>query len=225
MELPADFTLAAILKRDDPRDAFVSSAFTDLQSLPPGARIGTSSLRRGTQLQSQFPSLKVLPLRGNVNTRLAKLDRGEYDAIVLAAAGLKRLGMADRIRQILPPELSLPAAGQGALAIETLSQQTDIGRWMNVLEHQPTSWACQAERTVSRLLGGNCRAPLAAYCSIQDQTMSLRAMVGSLDGTKVLHASAASIINDAPAAVELGSRVARQLIDQGALALLAELGT
>lgn len=246
MELPDGFTLSAILQREDPRDAFVSIRFESLESLRAGARIGTSSLRRGAQLHANFPHVRVLELRGNVNTRLAKLDRGEYDAIVLAAAGLKRLGLADRIRQILPPELSLPAAGQGALAIETLTARVDVREWIKVLEHPPTSWACEAERTVSRLLGGSCRAPLAAYCNVMPSTehseqrglqnvaeseahshapsvrMSLRALAASIDGATVLHANAVATVYDVTSAVALGQQVAQRLISDGAIALLAE---
>ncbi len=162
MEVAAPFALAAIMAREDPRDAFVSNAHGSLEALPAGARVGTSSLRRAAQIRRQFPALEVLPLRGNVNTRLARLDEGRYEAIVLAAAGLKRLGLADRIRAIVPPSLCLPAAGQGALAIETLAGRADLQAWLAPLADARTALEVHAERTVSRLLGGSCRVPLAA---------------------------------------------------------------
>lgn len=221
MELSAEFCLAAIMKREDPRDAFVSSTYAAVEQMPEGARIGTSSLRRAAQIQARFPKLQVLPLRGNVNTRLAKLDRGEFDAIVLAAAGLKRLGLATRIRQILPPDVSLPAAGQGALAIETLAGRADLQAWLSVLGHPASAQACHAERMVSRLLGGSCRVPLAAFAEPDGSGLKLRAIAASLDGRSVLRAEARALVRNDQEAVALGQQVGQQLIDAGAIALLA----
>ena len=160
MQLADDFALSAVLERSDPRDAFVSSAHASLESMPAGAIVGTSSLRRAAQIRRRLPHLEVHPLRGNLDTRLAKLDRGEYDAIVLAAAGLKRLGLADRIRALIPESLSLPAAGQGALGIETLARRSDVAGWIAPLAHSATWRQVSAERAVSRVLGGSCRVPL-----------------------------------------------------------------
>jgi hydroxymethylbilane synthase len=183
MSLPPEFELAAVMRREDPRDAFVSPGFPGLDALPQGARIGTSSLRRAAQLSERRPDLKVLPLRGNLDTRLGKLDRGEYDAIVLAAAGLKRLGLADRIREILPPTASLPAPGQGALGIETLAGRPDLRAWLAPLADRRTWLEVTAERSVSRALGGSCRIPLAAYAVVQpDGALRLDALLAT-DGT------------------------------------------
>lgn len=228
MDLDPSFTLAAILKRDDPRDAFVSNQFASVAQLPAGARVGTASLRRAAQLMAQFPHLQIVALRGNVNTRLSKLDQGQYDAIVLAAAGLKRLGMPNRIRQIMPPTLSLPAAGQGALALETLTARVDLRGWMQSLAHLPSTWASCAERAVSRRLGGSCRAPLAAYCEPDGREpdgtdrMSLRALAASVDGKRVLQASGSAPVHDVASATALGTQVAEQLVAQGAIELLAD---
>ena len=163
MELPDSFELTCVLERADPRDAFVSSRYEGLAQMPPGAIVGTSSLRRAAQLREKFPALRIEPLRGNVDTRLAKLDAGRYDAVVLAAAGLKRLGLAPRIRQVMPPELSLPAPGQGVLGIEIRGDQAEIREALAFLDHPETLLAVSAERAVSRQLGGNCRTPLGAY--------------------------------------------------------------
>ncbi|MBA3479897.1 MAG: hydroxymethylbilane synthase [Lautropia sp.] len=166
MDLPDSFDLACVLQRADPRDAFVSNRYEELAQMPAGAVVGTSSLRRAVQVREQFPSLRIEPLRGNVDTRLAKLDAGRYDAIVLAAAGLKRLGLAARIRQMLPPELSLPSPGQGVLAIEIRSDQTEVRQALQFLNDEQALLAVSAERAVSRQLGGNCRTPLGAYARL-----------------------------------------------------------
>ncbi|NUT16468.1 MAG: hydroxymethylbilane synthase, partial [Cupriavidus sp.] len=163
MELPPGFTLAAVMEREDPRDALVSSTYASLDEMPAGTVVGTSSLRREAALRSRYPHLVVKPLRGNLDTRLGKLDRGEYAAIILAAAGLKRLGLGNRIRALIPTETSLPAAGQGALGIETLSTRPELAEWLAPLNHQPTALAVSAERAVSRRLGGSCQVPLAAH--------------------------------------------------------------
>lgn len=217
MDVGESFTLAAVLERDDPRDAFVSNHHASLDALPDGARVGTSSLRRAAQIRRLYPKLEVLPLRGNVQTRLARLDEGRYDAIVLAAAGLKRLGLAERIRAIVPPSASLPAAGQGALAIETLAGRDDLVRWLAPLAHARTTVEVQAERTVSRLLGGSCRVPLAAWCvSTPGSGLKLVARVAAEDGSALIEASAECAQADAAAAVRLGEDVAQSLRDQGA---------
>ncbi|WP_197359954.1 hydroxymethylbilane synthase, partial [Ralstonia solanacearum] len=153
MELPPGFALPAILEREDPRDAFVSNQYADLAALPAGAVVGTSSLRREASLRARFPHLVIQPLRGNLDTRLAKLDRGDYAAIILAAAGLKRLGLSERIRAVIASDVSLPAAGQGALGIETRADRTDVQAWLAPLHHLPTALAVTAERAVSRRLG------------------------------------------------------------------------
>jgi hydroxymethylbilane synthase len=180
MALPDGFELAAVMKREDPRDAFVSGLHASIGSLPQGARIGTSSLRRAAQLSQWRPDLNILPLRGNLDTRLSKLDRGDYDAIVLAAAGLKRLGLAHRIRELLPPTTSLPAPGQGALGIEVLSDRSDVKAWLAPLVDRQTWVEVTAERAVSRALGGSCRIPLAAYAVVQpDGRLQLDALLAT----------------------------------------------
>ena len=163
MDLPAGFELAAVMEREDPRDAFVSNDFASLADLPQGARVGTSSLRRVVQLRALRPDLLIEPLRGNLDTRLRKLDEGQYHAIVLAAAGLKRLGLAARIRSEFPTDQMLPCAGQGALGLEVRSDATELRRTLAELIHTPTFLAVHAERAVSRALGGSCSMPLAAH--------------------------------------------------------------
>lgn len=217
MEVGEPFGLAAVMAREDPRDAFVSARHASLESLPAGARVGTSSLRRAAQIRRAFPALGVLPLRGNVNTRLARLDEGRYDAIVLAAAGLKRLGLAERIRAIVPPALCLPAAGQGALAIETLAARDDLHAWLAPLDHAPTAVEVHAERTVSRLLGGSCRVPLAAWCvSTPQGGLKLVSRVAAEDGSAMIEAVAECAGADRDAAEAIGRQAARSLLGQGA---------
>jgi len=217
MELGDEFELPVIMRREDPRDAFVSSTYESLEHLPPGARVGTSSLRRASQVRHKFPQLQVLPLRGNVNTRLAKLDAGDYDAIILAAAGLKRLGLGDRIRALIPIDWSLPAAGQGALGIETLAGRPDLVRWLMPLAHAGTQVEVSAERMVARRLGGNCRMPLAAYCITEaDGRLRLRARVGAEDGSALCHTDLFSGASDVSDAEAVGIQAAQALLDQGA---------
>ena len=217
MEVSEPFALAAIMAREDPRDAFVSAKYASLESLPEGARVGTSSLRRAAQIRRAFPKLEVLPLRGNVNTRLARLDEGRYDAIVLAAAGLKRLGLAGRIRAIVPPSLCLPAAGQGALGIETLATRDDLRAWLAPLGDARTAVEVHAERTVSRLLGGSCRVPLAAWCVTTPQGgLKLVARVAAEDGSAMVEAVAECAGADREAAGRIGEDAARSLREQGA---------
>jgi len=211
MDLPAGFALAGVLRREDPRDAFVSTRYPDLQSLPAGARVGTSSLRRAAQLAERWPGLEILPIRGNLDTRLAKLDRGEYDAIVLAAAGLKRLGMADRIRQVVPPALSLPAPGQGALGIEALSAREDVHAWLAPLVDRRSWLETTAERAVSRALGGSCRIPLAAYAVLDDAgSMQVEALL-AVDGGVIRRSSVQAPVDGFEAADRLGTEAAIRL--------------
>ncbi len=188
MELPDGFMLAAIGEREDARDCFVSNRFASLEELPAGAVLGTSSLRREAQVRSRLPGLKVTALRGNVITRLAKLDRGEYDAIVLAAAGLRRLGLAERIRCSIDVGMSLPAPGQGALAIECRANRADLVSLLAPLHHAPTALCVRAERAVSRALSGSCQLPLAAYAQMDAGELWLRGLVASPDGTRVVEA-------------------------------------
>ncbi|WP_373796214.1 hydroxymethylbilane synthase [Neisseria dentiae] len=217
MELPPGFALAAIGERANPFDAFVSNRFGRLEDLPAGAVVGTSSLRREAQLRARFPHLTVKPLRGNVQTRLAKLDNGEYDAIILAAAGLQRLGLNERIRLILPPSESLPAAGQGALGIEIAAHRYDLLEALNPLNHPVTNACVTAERALARALDGSCQVPLAAYCTEENGLLTLRALVGHPDGSVVLQAEAEAPLAYADA---LGRAVAKKLADDGAVALI-----
>lgn len=222
MELPPGFALAAVLEREDPRDAFVSSDHASLDALPAGAIVGTSSLRRQALIAARYPQLVIKPLRGNLDTRLGKLDRGEYAAIILAAAGLKRLGLSQRIRAFIEPEQSLPAPGQGAMAIEIRADRTDLQRILAPLNHEATSRAVTAERTLSRTFGGSCQIPLAAFATIDGAVMQLRAMVATPDGSRIAAAEASGPA-DAPEA--LGRHIAALLQAQDADAILAACKT
>ena len=219
-ELPVGFALAAILAREDPRDSFVSYYFENLSVLPPGSNVGTSSLRRQAQITARYPALKILPLRGNVETRIAKLDRGDYAAIVLAAAGLKRLGLEARIRSYLSVEESLPAAGQAALGIECLAARVDLLKFLDVLNDRKTSVCVRAERQVNRSLGGNCAIPLGAYAELAGERLRLRALVASPDGKRVARAEGEGEASDPEA---LGLRVAGLLRDRGATEIISAL--
>ncbi|MDD5365864.1 MAG: hydroxymethylbilane synthase [Gallionellaceae bacterium] len=220
MDLPEGFELTAIGKREDPRDAFVSNHYKALADLPSGARVGTSSLRRQAQLRAKHPGLVVDTLRGNVNTRLRKLDEGQYDAIILAAAGLKRLGFGKRIAASLSPAESLPAVGQGALGIEIRTGQPEVARLLAPLNDPITAACVRAERAMSRLLQGGCQAPIGGYCVEKDGTLHLRGFVADLEGVRFYRAEAEGVMADPEA---LGHRVAEALIGQGADRLLAEL--
>ena len=178
MELPEGFVLAAVSSREDPRDAFVSPRYETLESMPAGSVVGTASLRRELMLRSKFPHLVVKPVRGNVGTRLRKLDSGEYDALIMASAGLKRLGLEERIREIISDEISLPSPGQGALGLECLANDEKTREAVAFINDEQTRACCLAERAVSRALGGSCPVPLAAYATITDSTMRLRALIG-----------------------------------------------
>ncbi len=218
MHLPPGFCLAAIPAREDPRDCFVSNHSASLASLRADSVVGTSSLRREAQLRELQPGLRVKPLRGNLETRLAKLDRGECDALVLAAAGLKRLGLAGRIRAMLEPEQSLPAPGQGALAIECREARSDLREWLAVLEDAATSACVRAERAVSRSLSGDCHLPLAAYAAASGSEIRLRGLVATRDGREVVRAE---LTGAAASPEELGEALAAELRRQGADAILA----
>lgn len=178
MQLPEGFVLAAVSSREDPRDAFVSPRYETLESMPSGSVVGTASLRRELMLRSKFPHLVVKPVRGNVGTRLRKLDSGEYDALIMASAGLKRLGLEERIREIISDEISLPSPGQGALGLECLANDEKTREAVAFINDEQTRACCLAERAVSRALGGSCQVPLAAYATITDSTMRLRALIG-----------------------------------------------
>lgn len=220
MVLPEGFTLAVIGEREDPRDAFVSNQFRQLSELAPGAVVGTSSLRRESQLRARYPHLDIQPLRGNVNTRLRKLDEGQYAAIILAAAGLKRLGFEDRIAAMLEPEQSLPAAGQGALGIEIRADRSELQTLLAPLHHTETAACVRAEREVSRQLGGSCQVPLGAYAVMRDSALFLRGFVSSPDGKTFL----LSEITGNPENPEaLGQQLAQALRDQGADTILSAL--
>lgn len=224
MELPAGFQLSVVMEREDPRDALVSNHFDSLDGLPEGAVVGTSSLRRLVQLKALRPDLQVTPLRGNLDTRLRKLDEGQYDAIVLAAAGLKRLGLSERIKQTLDTRAMLPAAGQGALGLEILSDQTELHTLLTPLNHLPTLWCTTAERQVSRALGGSCSMPLAAHAQMADShSMCLTALLGHPVREGLLRAEVRAQVQSVAHATALGQQVADQLVAQGAREWLAEL--
>lgn len=226
--MPEGFSLACILPRAEPRDAWVSSQYGCLEELPQGGVVGTSSLRREAQIRRQRPDIVVRPLRGNLDTRLGKLDDGQFDAIILAAVGLRRLGLEQRIRMVLPVEVCLPAAGQGALGIEVSAHREDMIALVKRLECSQSTACAQAERAVSRVLGGSCSVPLAAHAVIEpdvagstalDQVLTVRALVASADGQHVLESSASGRVGDA---IEIGERAARMLLDSGAASLLLD---
>jgi len=216
--VPAGFELAVILAREDARDAFVSNRYASLEDMPAGAVVGTSSLRRSAQILERYPAFEMRLLRGNVETRIAKLDRGDYDAVVLAVAGLTRLGLASRIRTPLALELSLPAPGQGALGIETLAARPELRSLLAPLADRGTALCVRAERAVSRALGGSCTIPLAAYAEAHGARLRLRALVASSDGRRVARAEAEG---DDPEM--LGAKVAGELRQRGADEILSDL--
>ncbi|MGB5727983.1 MAG: hydroxymethylbilane synthase [Thiogranum sp.] len=220
VEFPDGLGLAAILEREDPRDALISKAFTSIDTLPQGARVGTSSLRRQCQLRARRPDLEVLDLRGNVNTRLAKLDIGDYDAILLAAAGVKRMGWEDRITELLPPEQFLPAIGQGAIGIEIRVADERVSRIVEALNDEQTATRIRAERALNERLQGGCQVPIAGYSEISHGVMVLRALVGRPDGTELVQ----GVISGKPEdAEELGQVLADDLLSRGAKEILADV--
>lgn len=220
MEFPVGLALAAICERDNPYDAFVANHYKNLMELPQGAVIGTSSLRRQCQLKALRPDLKVEPLRGNINTRLQKLDEGGYNAIILAAAGLKRLAMEERICSYLTPEQCLPAVGQGALGIEYQQDDEEIYRLISVLNHTDSAICVQTERAMSKRLGSGCQVPVAGFAILNNQQLFLRGLVGQPDGSVLLTAEITGAITDAE---RLGVELAEKLLQQGAAKILQEL--
>ena len=220
MEFPHGLGLSVICEREDPRDAFVSDTCSSLDELPAGAVVGTSSLRRQCQIRAAYPHLNIRDLRGNVNTRLAKLDAGEYDAIILASAGLIRLGMSDRIASRLPPEVSLPAGGQGAVGIECRVDDVQTKELLKPLHHLPTATCVLAERAMNRHLQGGCQVPIACYAELQQGNLWLRGLVGSVDGKMILQNE---IHGPEEQAEELGVALAEQLLAAGAGGILAEV--
>src|SRR5437764_9031220 len=208
MDMPSEFTLAAVVAREDPRDALVSNKYATLHALPAGAIVGTSSLRREAQLRERHPTLKVEALRGNVNTRLRKLDAGHYDAVILAAAGLKRLGFGDRIRALLEPDESLPAPGQGALALECRADRSDVVAVVAPLADLGTTLAVSAERAFSRALSGSCQTPIAAYAEWEEGRLWLRGLVATRDGRDVIRGESEANVVDPEEAGVLGRALA-----------------
>ncbi len=220
VEFPEGLHLAAILRREDPTDAFVSRKYQSLHDLPANARIGTSSLRRECQIKAQLPNAEIIALRGNVNTRLSKLDHGEYDAIILASAGLKRLGLADRITQQLPPEISLPAIGQGAIGIECRTNDSEINALVATL-HDPETGVCVlAERAMNSRLNGGCQVPIAGFAQLHNGQIFMRGLIGRPDGRQLFRAEASDTPDRAEA---IGLVIAEQLLAQGAASILDEL--
>ena len=220
MEFPQGLGLSVICRREDPRDAFVSNKYAALADLPAGAVVGTSSLRRQCQLKQLRPDLQVHSLRGNVGTRLSKLDQGEYDAIILASAGLIRLGLAERIRSFIEVEQSLPAVGQGAVGIECRSDDLAVQQLLAPLADQQTTLCVLAERAMNRRLQGGCQVPIGGYAIIENEQIWLRALVGELDGSQIIRAEGRG---DLTAAEQLGTQIAESLLAQGAGQILAKV--
>lgn len=220
MHLPDGLTLAVICEREDPLDAFVSNQYARFEDLPQGAKVGTSSLRRKCQILQQRPDLEIVDLRGNVGTRLSKLDDGLYDAIILASAGLKRLGLADRIRHCLAPVLSLPAVGQGALGLECRADDEKLLALIQPLQHEETSICVRAERALNAYLEGGCQVPIAGYATIVNHQLQIEGRVGSVDGKTLLKKQLTGSMDQAE---QLGEQLAQDLLDQGAGELLKAL--
>jgi hydroxymethylbilane synthase len=217
MELPDGLTIPTICERADPRDAFVSNDYQNLESMPAGAKLGTSSVRRKSQISALRPDLDYVDLRGNVGTRLRKLDEGNYDAILLAVAGLERLELANRIAERLAIETSIPAAGQGAVGIECRSDDEETLSMLQPLNHESTSVCVRAERAMSRSLNANCEAPVAAYAELADRELNLVGLVASLDGQQTL---IDKMTGDVTEAEQIGMQLAEKLIARGALELI-----
>ena len=220
VEFPEGLELYTICEREDPRDAFVSNNFANLNELPQGAIVGTSSLRRQCQIKALRPDLDIRDLRGNVNTRLGKLDDGQYDAIILAAAGLIRLKMSKRIADYIEPEVSLPANGQGAVGIECRIDDEVTKALLAPLEHTQTRIRVNAERSMNRYLEGGCQVPIGAYALVDGEQVHLRGLVGAVDGSEILRDEVTGHVNDAE---ELGIELAKKLLAQGADKILAEV--
>lgn len=215
--LPEALHIGAFLERADPRDAFVSNRYTRLADLPANARVGTSSLRRQCLLRAAFPTLEIVTLRGNVNTRLRKLDDDEFDAIILATAGLERLQLGERIRERLSIEPFLPAVGQGIVCVECRRDDRDTNRYLAALDHLPTRQCVSAERSLNAALEGGCQVPIAGFAELSGETLHLRGLVGSPDGRQLLRAESRGPI---AAAEAIGAQVARELLERGAGAIL-----
>jgi hydroxymethylbilane synthase len=220
VNFPDGLELALIMQREDPRDAFVSNQYESLDSMPAGTLVGTSSLRRQTQIRERYPHLKIDWLRGNVNTRLRKLDDGEYDAIILACAGLIRLGFEHRITRSLEPEECLPAIGQGAVGIEARSDDIAVKELLAPLGHAETSLRIAAERALNETLNGGCQVPIAGYAVLENGKIFLRGLVGEPDGSRILRAEASGKAEDA---VSIGRQLAEDLLSQGADQILSQL--
>ena len=220
VEFPDDLELHVICEREDPRDAFVSNNFANIDALPQGAIVGTSSLRRQCQIRAMRPDLEIRDLRGNVNTRLAKLDSGQYDAIILAAAGLIRLEMGERIRDFIEPEVSLPANGQGAVGIECRIDDEVTKALLAPLEHSETRIRVNAERAMNRHLEGGCQVPIGAYALVDGEQVHLRGLVGAIDGSEILRDEISGHVDDAE---KLGIELAKKLLAQGADKILADV--
>ncbi|MFT4929022.1 MAG: hydroxymethylbilane synthase [Phenylobacterium sp.] len=220
VDFPEGLVLHTICEREDPRDAFVSNQYKSLDQLPQNAIVGTSSLRRQCQLRELRPDIQIKDLRGNVNTRLAKLDNGEYDAIILAAAGLIRLEMPERIASHIEPEVSLPANGQGAVGIECRDSDTVVKGLLDALEHDETRYRVVAERAMNRRLEGGCQVPIGAYAVVDAGHIHLRGLVGSIDGTQIIRDEVSGSVNEAE---NLGIALAEKLLGQGAKAILDEV--
>lgn len=220
VDFPEGLELGLIMEREDPRDAFVSNRFNSLAEMPPGTLVGTSSLRRQTQIKGRYPHLKIDWLRGNVNTRLRKLDDGEYDAIILASAGLIRLGFNDRIKAAIEPEECLPAIGQGVLGIEIRSNDEAVRKLLAPLGHSATTTLVSAERAMNKTLNGGCQVPIAGHAIFEGDEIYLRGLVGEPDGSRILRAE---IRGGAESAEDLGIALAKELIAQGADSILASI--
>ncbi|HEX5056222.1 MAG TPA: hydroxymethylbilane synthase [Gammaproteobacteria bacterium] len=221
VEMPAQLEVAVIMERADPFDAFVSNRFNRFDELAAGARVGTSSLRRQAQLLARFPTLKISSLRGNVGTRLQKLDQGNYDAVILAAAGLERLGLGGRIRERISPDVSLPAVGQGAIGIESRRNDGPVRKLIDVLNHSPTAICVRAERALNRRLQGGCQVPIAGFAQLMDDRLRLRGRVIDPSGGRLIESEHSGLAADAE---EIGIKVAESLLQQGAADILATCG-
>ena len=219
LDLPLPLALPVIMQREDARDVLISNTYPGLEQLPAGARVGTSSLRRQCQLRALRPDLEILDIRGNVGTRLKKLDAGKYDALILAAAGIKRLGLQDQIKQFLETDVLLPAIGQGALGLETRSDDQALIEMISVLNDAVTQTCVTAERSLNRKLNGGCHAPVAAYAEAQGRELTLRALVGRVDGSELLRAA---VTGPMALAESLGATLGQQLLDRGAGDILRE---
>lgn len=219
-QFPEGLMLAAICQRDEVRDAFVANKYASLNDLPEGAIVGTSSLRRQCQLRSHYPHLKIKDLRGNVGTRLNKLDEEQYDAIILASVGLKRLSLEHRITQYIDTDLILPAVGQGAIGIESRTDDKQILDIISVLDDKKSRACIQAERAMNNALQGGCQVPIAGYCRLNNNELILQGLVGRVDGSKIIKQQITGYINEAES---LGEKLAKQLLNQGADLILTEL--